>query len=106
MASLLGGDARGASALPLLVHQQTIDHTTGPQCAGIDVEIVKRHAGIFVDGPLLCLQHRHVLVVDTLAVIDVRAINVTGELRIVCRERANEVPEIMTGPLRLRCDGS
>ena len=79
--------------MPLLVHQQTIDHTTSPQCAGIDVEIVKRHAGVFVDSALLCLQHRYVLVVDTLAVIDVRAINVTGELRIVFLEPANEVPE-------------
>src|SRR6476646_7138137 len=54
-ARLLGGNARGARALSLLVRQQTVDHTTSPQCAGIDVEIIKRHAGIFVDGPLLCL---------------------------------------------------
>ena len=92
-------------ARTVLALEHPVDHPAGPKRPGIDVEVVEGQARILVDRLLLRLEDRVVLIVDALAVVDVRPVDVAGELLVVLSEGADEVPEIVAALLRLRRDG-
>ena len=61
-----------AAAGAALARDEIVDHPARPQRAGVDVQIVERLARIAEDRALLRLQHAMVLIVDALAVVDMR----------------------------------
>ena len=104
-ARLLSGLVMRARRRRVLPRQEPVDQPPRPECAGVDVEIVEGHAGIAVDGLLLRLEDRVILVVDAVPVVDVRLGDVPRELLVIRPEGADEVPEIMAGRLAFRRDG-
>src|ERR1700712_5287569 len=100
-AMLLGRLARDVHRVALLRLQHAVDHPSRPERPGIDVEIVERHARIAVDRLLLRLEHRMILVVNAVAIVDVGALDVARELIVLAPEGAHEVPEVMAARVGL-----
>src|SRR3984893_5412665 len=101
---VLGRLARDMHALSVFARHHLFGQAASPQGAGIDVEVVERQSRIFVDRLLLRLKDVMVLIVDALAVVDVRPLNVPSELLVTFPKGSDEIPEIVTALLGIRRD--